>query len=279
MRRDTQWNKLQSTDFLTINEKRHAVGYGPIEGGDVLDSANKKPGTSSPAPVAPAQTPGAPLVPAPQSPFAPAPAASPNAWSREPKFNPYHDPDNGQFTFGPGDGDDSDEGNDSGGDNTPATPMDSHPGSRFFPGVDAPAKPRDAELVGDKPGSIANYSTPKGFSYGDGIQSEMGDRGWTPDLVDEAVESGNRIDAINKANGNPATRYESPSTGQSVIIDNVTNRIVQVGDSDFKFGPNSGDVPGAVMRSPPSGTQGGSGGGSPVIDKLMFPKNPWEQEE
>jgi HK97 family phage portal protein len=39
VRRDTQWNKLQSTDFLTINEKRHAVGYGPIEGGDILDSA------------------------------------------------------------------------------------------------------------------------------------------------------------------------------------------------------------------------------------------------
>lgn len=43
LRRDTQWNKLQATDFLTINEKRHAIGYGPIEGGDVLDGGNRKP--------------------------------------------------------------------------------------------------------------------------------------------------------------------------------------------------------------------------------------------
>jgi HK97 family phage portal protein len=79
LRRDTQWNKLQTTDFLTINEKRHAVGYAPIAGGDVLDSANKKPTVSSPA------------------------------FTGIPKFNPYHDPDNGQFTTGPGGDDDGDE--------------------------------------------------------------------------------------------------------------------------------------------------------------------------
>jgi hypothetical protein len=33
---------LQSTDFLTINEKRHAIGYGPIEGGDMLDKSRPK---------------------------------------------------------------------------------------------------------------------------------------------------------------------------------------------------------------------------------------------
>jgi len=33
-RRDMQWDKLQRVDFLTINEKRAAIGYGPLEGGD-----------------------------------------------------------------------------------------------------------------------------------------------------------------------------------------------------------------------------------------------------
>lgn len=35
-RRDMQWDKLQRVDFLTVNEKRAALGYDPIEGGDSL---------------------------------------------------------------------------------------------------------------------------------------------------------------------------------------------------------------------------------------------------
>ena len=35
-RREAAWNKISNADFLTLNEKRHAVGYSPIEGGDVL---------------------------------------------------------------------------------------------------------------------------------------------------------------------------------------------------------------------------------------------------
>lgn len=33
-RRDALWDKLQRCDFLTANEKREALGYGPIEGGE-----------------------------------------------------------------------------------------------------------------------------------------------------------------------------------------------------------------------------------------------------
>ena len=33
-RREALWSKIQTSDFLTINEKRQAVGYGPIDGGD-----------------------------------------------------------------------------------------------------------------------------------------------------------------------------------------------------------------------------------------------------
>ncbi|MBM3467895.1 MAG: phage portal protein [Alphaproteobacteria bacterium] len=35
-RREAVWSKITAADFLTINEKRHAVGYGPIVDGDVL---------------------------------------------------------------------------------------------------------------------------------------------------------------------------------------------------------------------------------------------------
>jgi phage portal protein BeeE len=34
--RDALWDKVQGVDFLTINEKRAALGYDPIAGGDVF---------------------------------------------------------------------------------------------------------------------------------------------------------------------------------------------------------------------------------------------------
>ncbi|MCX7338264.1 MAG: phage portal protein [Alphaproteobacteria bacterium] len=35
-RREAAWAKIVGADFLTVNEKRQAVGYSPIEGGDVV---------------------------------------------------------------------------------------------------------------------------------------------------------------------------------------------------------------------------------------------------
>ena len=56
-------------------------------------------------------------------------------------------------------------------------------------------------------------------------------------------KNGQRIDAINKANGGPATRYINPQTGKSVVIDDMTNEVIQVGGRDFNFGPAGGDSP------------------------------------
>ena len=36
LRRERSWNRLARADFLTVNEKRAALGFGPIAGGDVL---------------------------------------------------------------------------------------------------------------------------------------------------------------------------------------------------------------------------------------------------
>jgi len=37
--REALWARVQASDFLTVNEKRAAVGYGAIEGGDTLSGA------------------------------------------------------------------------------------------------------------------------------------------------------------------------------------------------------------------------------------------------
>lgn len=39
-RREAVWNKIQQADFLTVNEKRDAVGYSPLPWGDVLRNNN-----------------------------------------------------------------------------------------------------------------------------------------------------------------------------------------------------------------------------------------------
>ncbi len=38
-RTDAIWHRLEKTGFMTINEKRRAVGLGPIEGGDRILNA------------------------------------------------------------------------------------------------------------------------------------------------------------------------------------------------------------------------------------------------
>ena len=93
--------------------------------------------------------------------------------------------------------------------------------------------------------------TPAGYGLSPKIQRAMARRGWTAQQIDEAVRRGNRIDAINKKTGGPATRYVNPQSGQSVVVDNTTNDVIHVGEEDFEYSPDSGDVPGALMRSPP----------------------------
>jgi phage portal protein BeeE len=38
VRRAAQWERLNSATFLTTNEKRAELGYGPVQGGDELFS-------------------------------------------------------------------------------------------------------------------------------------------------------------------------------------------------------------------------------------------------
>ncbi|HYV46630.1 MAG TPA: hypothetical protein VFA20_17310 [Myxococcaceae bacterium] len=79
-------------------------------------------------------------------------------------------------------------------------------------------------------------------TIGPKITRQMGPRGWTSEEIAEAIRSGKRIPAINKANGNPAIRYVHPETGQSVVVDTVTNEVIHVGGPGFQYGPESGDL-------------------------------------
>jgi len=67
-------------------------------------------------------------------------------------------------------------------------------------------------------------------------ESQLASRGWTQRQITEAIQSGEKFSAENLVNkGNAATRYVSPQTGQSVVIDNVTNEVLHVGGPGFKY--------------------------------------------
>jgi RHS repeat-associated protein len=66
--------------------------------------------------------------------------------------------------------------------------------------------------------------------------SQMAARGWTEDQIDEAIEHGEQFSAPNDVNkGNGATRFVNPTTGRSVVVDNVTGEILHVGGDGFKY--------------------------------------------
>jgi RHS repeat-associated protein len=83
----------------------------------------------------------------------------------------------------------------------------------------------------------------EGVSISAKVASQMEARGWTQESIQEALQSGDQVQAVNKATGNPATRYINPTTGQSVVLDDVTKEVIHVGGPGFKYGPGSGDLP------------------------------------
>ena len=38
--REAVWNRIGGAQFLTLNERRAAAGYGPVPGGDVLSDGS-----------------------------------------------------------------------------------------------------------------------------------------------------------------------------------------------------------------------------------------------
>lgn len=64
--------------------------------------------------------------------------------------------------------------------------------------------------------------------------NQLAKRGWTPIQITEAISQGTRYNAVNLVNKlNSASRYVHPITGRSVVIDDVTRELLQVGGDGF----------------------------------------------
>jgi len=67
-------------------------------------------------------------------------------------------------------------------------------------------------------------------------QQRIAKRGWSVDQIDEAIATGQRFSATNLVHpANPATRYVHPTTGRSVVRDDVTGEVVHVGGDGFLY--------------------------------------------
>ncbi len=64
----------------------------------------------------------------------------------------------------------------------------------------------------------------------------MRHRDWTADQIEEAIRGGQALAAANAINpGHGATRYVHPTTGRSVILDDVTGEVIHVGGDGFVY--------------------------------------------
>src|SRR5437764_5632025 len=94
------------------------------------------------------------------------------------------------------------------------------------------ALPWETSMSRDVPGVPAwtlgkNHSTQQ-------WQDRMQKRGWTPAQITEAIQSGQQLPAPNQVNpSHSATRFVHPTTGRSVVVDDVTREVIHVGGDGF----------------------------------------------
>lgn len=75
-----------------------------------------------------------------------------------------------------------------------------------------------------------------GFKTAQKWANQMLKRGWTPEQITEAIEGGQQFPAPNNVNpANTATRYVHPTTGRSVVVDDVTKEVLHVGGDGFDY--------------------------------------------
>ena len=66
--------------------------------------------------------------------------------------------------------------------------------------------------------------------------NQMRQRGWTEAQIDDAINHGQQFPATNNINpANGATRFVNPTSGQSVVMDNVTGEVIHVGGPGFQY--------------------------------------------
>ncbi len=66
--------------------------------------------------------------------------------------------------------------------------------------------------------------------------NQMRQRGWTKEEITEAIKNGESFSAANNVNAaNGVTRFVHPSSGKSVVIDNVTKELLHIGKAGFLY--------------------------------------------
>ena len=70
------------------------------------------------------------------------------------------------------------------------------------------------------------------FSDETKIRQQMKARGWTDDMILEAMKT---VGIPNQGKKGPATRYVHPATGKSVVVDNASGEIFHVGGENFLY--------------------------------------------
>ena len=114
--------------------------------------------------------------------------------------------------------------------------------TKAAPGEVAPRAADTPQAPENVPTQLGGRATGPAPIIGPKIARQMGPRGWTSKAIEEAIKSGKQVPAINKANGNAAIRYEHPTTGKSVVVDQVTGEVIQVDRPGFFHGPKGGDL-------------------------------------
>ena len=67
-------------------------------------------------------------------------------------------------------------------------------------------------------------------------QNKMRQRGWTPEQIAEAIVGGEQFPATNLVDpSNGATRHVHPTTGRSVVIDDVTREVIHIGGAGYVY--------------------------------------------
>ena len=100
---------------------------------------------------------------------------------------------------------------------------------------------RSAYKAGENPWTGKALSTKSDWNYGDHKsqakwENQMKQRGWTEQQINEAIKFKDSYSAPNNISpSNGATRYIHPTTGRSIVIDNVTKGLLHVGGDGFKY--------------------------------------------
>ena len=82
-----------------------------------------------------------------------------------------------------------------------------------------------------KPRPKANFR-PGSRKYNQMMDTKRGGP-WMAEKINRAFDGGREFNTSNFKNGNPATRYVDPQTGDWIVVDDVTGDIIQFGNQNM----------------------------------------------